>query len=64
MLLYNLLIFCLLVPRNDIWVKVSKPSNCPSKVNYYEIDPDTRFGQWWETNRTDVEKGINSNDSY
>lgn len=64
MQLFNLLIFCLIVPRNDIWIKVTKPSSCPSKVNYYEMDPDTRLGQWWETNRTDIEKDLNSDDSY
>jgi hypothetical protein len=64
MWLYNLLIFCLTVPRNNIWVKVIKPSTCPSKVNYYELDPDARFGQWLETNRTCIEKDLDLNNSY
>ena len=64
MLFYNLFIFCLLFPKNNIWIKVEKPSLCPSKVNYYEMNPDTRLIQWWETNRTDIEKDLNLNDSY
>lgn len=64
MLLYNLLIFCLIVPNNVIWIKVKMPSSCVSKVNYYEMDPDTRLIQWWEANKTDIEKDLNLNDSY
>lgn len=64
MWLYNILIFCLIVPRNDIWIKVTKPSSCPSKLSYYEVDPDTRTGQWWETNRTDIEKNLDLDNSY
>ena len=52
MQLFNLLIFCLIVPRKEVWIKVSKPSSCSSKVNYFETDPDTRTGHWLETNRT------------
>ena len=64
MQLFNLLIFIVIVPNKNIWIKVNSPSSCPTKVNYYEFDPKKRTEQWWETNRTLLEQDIDANDSY